>query len=139
MGLGAQPQQEHFAIYTLICLWKQYFQLLNWHKIVTYIIILTFFLENCWFNHKLAPLMPHVIIVKDHPHHLTKHEGKKFQFSNFFVNWQNLEIRSKLFKNSNFPSLYELRKTWKYAQPQTNISKSKCWIYGWAGKTYVLI
>ena len=43
MGLGVQPQQEHFAIYTLIYVWKQYFQLLNWHKIVTYIIILALF------------------------------------------------------------------------------------------------
>ena len=29
MGLMVQPQQEHFAIYTLIYVWKQYFQLLN--------------------------------------------------------------------------------------------------------------
>ena len=34
---------------------------------------------------------------------------------------------------------YELGKTWKYTQPQTNSSKFKCWIYGWAEKTYVLI
>ena len=47
MGLGAQSQQKHFAVYTLIYVWKQYFQLLNWHKIVTNIIMLTFFLENC--------------------------------------------------------------------------------------------
>ena len=33
---------------------------------------------------------------------------------------------------------YKLGKTWKYTQPQTNISNSKCWIYGWVGKTYVL-
>ena len=46
-GWGLEPQQEHFAIYTPIYVLKQYFQLLNWHKIVTYIIILTFFLENC--------------------------------------------------------------------------------------------
>ena len=30
-------------------------------------------------------------------------------------------MQSKVFKNPNFPSLYELRKTWKYTQPQTNI------------------
>ena len=76
MGPGAQPQQEHFPSYSLNCVWKQYFQLLNRHKIVTYIIILTFFLENCYFNHKLAPLTPHVIVLKDHPQHLTKYEGK---------------------------------------------------------------
>ena len=46
MGLGAQPRQEHFAFYTLICVWKQYFQHLNWHKIVTYIKMLTFFLNT---------------------------------------------------------------------------------------------
>ena len=27
-------------------------------------------------------------------------------------------MQSKLFKNPNFPSLYELRKTWKYKQPR---------------------
>ena len=44
--------------------------------------------------------MPHVIVVKDHPHHLTKYEGKgqKFQFSNFLMNWDNLEMQSKLFQ-----------------------------------------
>ena len=48
MGLGLQPQQEHFAIYTFIYVWKQCFQLLNWYKIVTYTIILIFFfIENC--------------------------------------------------------------------------------------------
>ena len=34
---------------------------------------------------------------------------------------------------------YELGKTWKYTQPPTNNSIAKCWIYGWVGKTYVLI
>ena len=29
MGLGVQLQQENFAIYTLIYVWKQYFQLSN--------------------------------------------------------------------------------------------------------------
>ena len=29
MGLGAQSQQKHFAVYTLIYVWKQHFQLLN--------------------------------------------------------------------------------------------------------------
>ena len=38
-----------------------------------------------------------------------------------------------------FHLFYKLGKTWKYTQPQTNISKSQCWIYGWVGKTYVLI
>ena len=57
MGLAAQPQQEHFAIYTLIYVRKisKNAQLLDWHKTVIYIMILTFFLENYSFNHKLAP------------------------------------------------------------------------------------
>ena len=38
MGLGEQPQ-EHFEIYTLIYVLKKYFQLLNWHRAVTYIIL----------------------------------------------------------------------------------------------------
>ena len=29
VGLGVQPQQQHYAIYTPIYVWKQYFQLLN--------------------------------------------------------------------------------------------------------------
>ena len=45
MGLGTQLQ-EHFAIYTLIYAWKQYFSLLNGRKIVTYIIILTLLIIN---------------------------------------------------------------------------------------------
>ena len=76
--------------------------------------------------------MPHVIVLKDHPHHLTKYEGKGIKISIFklFSELENLEMQSRLFKNPNFPSFYELRKTWKYTQPQTNISKSKCSIYG---------
>ena len=35
MGLGAQLKWEHFTIYSIIYVLKQYFQLLNWHKIVT--------------------------------------------------------------------------------------------------------
>ena len=46
MGLGVQPEQEYFAIYTLM-FGNSISSILNWHKIVTYIIILTFFLENC--------------------------------------------------------------------------------------------
>ena len=45
-----------------------------------------------------------------------KARGQKFSFSNFLVNWG--KIQSKLFKNPNFPSLYELRKTSKYTQPR---------------------
>ena len=137
MGLKAHPQQEYFAIYTFIFLWKQYFQLLNWHKTVTYITILTFFLENCWFNHKLAPLMPHVIVLKDHPHHLTKYEGKgtkisifklfselgkiwkcnlsfsKIPISHLFMNWEklgNIHIPRPKFYTPNVEFMDELGK-----------------------------
>ena len=46
------------------------------------------------------------VILKDHLHHLTnmKARGQKYQFSNFLMNWGNLEVQSKLFKNANFPS-----------------------------------
>ena len=56
------------------------------------------------------------------------------------IKWigENLEIQSRLFKNQ-FPISYEVGKTWKYTQPQKNISKSKCWIYAWVEKTLVLI
>ena len=87
MGLGLQPQQEHFETDTLIYVWKQYFQLLNWHRIVTYIIILTLFLENCQFNHKLAPLWHHMSsywkTILSLAHHMTKYEGKGTKISIF--------------------------------------------------------
>ena len=57
---GKQPSltQKHFAIYTLIYVGKHYFQLLNWHKILTYIIMKTAFLENWHFNNTLnSPLL----------------------------------------------------------------------------------
>ena len=38
MRQAARPQ-ENFAIYTLIYICKQYFHLLNWYKIVAYIIL----------------------------------------------------------------------------------------------------
>ena len=130
MGLGVQLQQENFAIYTLIwiCVWKPYFQLLNWNKFVTYIIILTFFLENCYFYHKLTPLMPHVIVLKDSPQYLTKYEGKgtkisifkllnelgkiwkcnlsfsKIPISHLFMNWEklwNIHSPRPTFQNPN--------------------------------------
>ena len=76
--------------------------------------------------------MPYVIVLKGHSHHLTKYEDKAIKISmiKIFSELENLEMQSRLFKNPNFPSLYGLRKTWKYTQPQTNISKSKCSIYG---------
>ena len=72
--------------------------------------------------------MSHAIVLKDHPHHFTRYEGKgtKISIFKFFSEWGKFGNQSKLFKNPNFPSLYELRKTWKYTQPQTNILKSKC-------------
>ena len=117
MGLGVQPQQKHFTIYTLICVWKQYFQLLNRNKIVAYIII-------------LAPLMPHVIVLKDHPHNLTKYEGKGTQISIFNLFRELGKILKCNLRFSKIPIshlvFYELGKTWKYTQSQSNISKSKC-------------
>ena len=61
--------------------------------------------------------------------------GQKSQFTNFLVNWGSLEVQSRLIKNPNFPSLLWTGKN-KYAQPKSNISKSKIWIYGWIGKSY---
>ena len=55
-----------------------------------------------------------------------KASGQKSQFQTFQWIGENLEMQSKLFKNSNFPFFYELEKTWKYTQPQANISKSQC-------------
>ena len=108
MRLGIQPKEEHFAIYTLIYVWKQYLQLLNWHKIVTYIILLTYFLENCLFDHKLAPLWCHMssnwntISLFDQ---IWRQGGKNINFQTFQRIGENLEMQSRLFKSPNFPSL----------------------------------
>ena len=102
--------------------------------------------QNCYLHYKSANLIVNWLLWSHMSSYwkttLTiwpdmKASGQKFQ--TFYRIGENLEIQSKLFKNPNFPSLHELRKTWKYTQPQTNISKSKCWLYGWVGKTYVLI
>ena len=86
--------------------------------------------------------MPHVIVMKDHPYHLTKYEGKGTKISNL----KHFSEFGKIWKcNLGFSKIlishlfYESEKTWKYTQPQTNISKSKCCIYGWVEKTFVLI
>ena len=51
--------------------------------------------------------MPHVIVLKNHPHHLTKYEGKGTKISIFklFSDLENLEMQSRIFKSPNFPSL----------------------------------
>ena len=109
MGPGAQPQQEHFAIYTLICVWKQYFQLLNWHKIVTYIIILAlFFLKtaNLIINWLLSDATCHRTERPPSPFDQIWRQGdKNLNFQTFQWIGENLEMQSRLFKNPNFPSL----------------------------------
>ena len=52
----------------------------------------------------MASLTPHVIVLKDHLHHLTKHEGKgqKSKFSNFTVNWGKFENAIQAFRKSQF-------------------------------------
>ena len=64
------------------------------------------------------------IVLKGHPHHLTKYEGKGTKASVFKI---FSELGMKIWKcNLGFSKIsmshlfYELRKAWK----------SKCWIYG---------
>ena len=136
MGLGIQPHKEHFAIYALIYVWKQFFQLLNWHKIFTYIIILTFFLKtaNLIINWLFFDAICHRTKKSSSPFDQIWRQGDKNLNSQTF-RWigENLEMQSRLFKNPNFPFLLWI------TQPKNNISKSQCWIYGWVGKTYVQI
>ena len=76
--------------------------------------------------------MPHVIILKDHPHHLTKYEGKGTKISIFKLFSELGKIWKCSLSFSVIPIshlFHELGKTWKYTQTQTNISKSKCWIW----------
>ena len=72
--------------------------------------------------------MPHVIVLKDHPHHLTKYEGKGTKISIFKLFRELGKIWKYNLSFSKIPIshlFYELGKTWKYTQLQTNISKSK--------------
>ena len=115
MCLGVQPQQEHFAIYTLIYVWKQYFQLLNIRIIVTYIIILAFFLKtaNLFINWLLSDVTFHRterLPSASSFDQIWRQGDKHLNFQT--VQWigKNLEIQSRLFKNSNFPSLSWIRK-----------------------------
>ena len=82
------------------------FQLLNWYKIVTYIIMLIFFLKtanliiNNWLllsRHKCRAARP------SSPFDKIWRQGDK----NLNFQWigENLEVQSRLFKNPNFPSL----------------------------------
>ena len=71
--------------------------------------------------------MPHVIKLKDHPHHLTKYEGKGTEISIFKL----FSELGKIWKyNLNFSKIpishffNELGKTWKYTQPQTNFQNA---------------
>ena len=141
MGQGVQPQQEHFAIYTLIYVWKQYFQLLNWHKnCYLHYNINIFFLKtaNLIINWLLADARCHRTERQSSPFNQIWRQG---YYSIFKLSSElgNLEMQSRLFKNPISHLFSELDKTWKYTLSQTNISKSKCWVYGWAGKTYILI
>ena len=74
-----------------------------------------FFLENCLFNHKLAPLTRYyVILLKDHPRHLTKYEGKETKISIFKLFSESGKIWKCNLSFSKIPIshlFYELGKT----------------------------
>ena len=142
--MGTTTAQEHSAIYIFIYVCKQYLQLINWHKIVTYILILTFFFlktANLIINWLVVSGVPQVVL-KDHPQHLTEYEGKGTKisicklFNKLGKNWKCHLRFSKVPISHLF---YALEKTWKYTQPKTNISKSRFRIFGWIRKIYVLI
>ena len=131
MGLGVQPQEEHFAIYTLIYVWIQYFQLLNWRKIVTYIIILTFFLENifswplseatCYRTERPLSASPFDQIWRKGDKNLN---SQAFQWIG-----ENLEMQSRLFKNPHFLSLLGIGKNLEmYTAPDAESVESQCTI-----------
>ena len=65
--------------------------------------------------------MPHVIVLKDHLHHLTKCEDKGTKISIF----KSFSELGKIWKgNLSFSKIpishlfYELGETWKYTQPR---------------------
>ena len=70
--------------------------------------------------------MPHVIVLKNNPHHLTKYEGKGTKISIFKL----FSELGKIWKcNLGFSKIpishlfYELGKNWKYTQSQANVWK----------------
>ena len=66
--------------------------------------------------------MPHVIVLKDHPHNLTKYEGKGTKISIFKLFSELGKIWKGNLSFSKIPIsylFYELGKTWKYTQPQS--------------------
>ena len=89
----------------------------------------------------MAPLWGHLSLYwKTILTILTIYEGKETKILIFKLFSELGEIWKCNLGFSKIPIshlLYELGKTWKYTQPKTNMSKSKCWIYGWVGKTYV--
>ena len=75
--------------------------------------------------------MPHVIVLKDHPHHLTKYEGKGTKISIFKL----FSELGKIWKcNPSFSKIpishlsYELRKTWKYTDQHFKIQMLNLWM-----------
>ena len=95
------------------------------------------FLKNWQINHKLVPPSPmHMLYWKAifTIWQNIKNRGlQKLQFWNTLANQEKCSL--DYLKIIIFYLFHELRKTWKYAQLKTNISKSKFWIYGWTGKS----
>ena len=144
-GSGGQTLQPHknFAIYIFIYVWKQYFLFLNWYKIVTYIIMWKSSLKtgNLIINWLLLSYATERTERLPSPFDKNmKARGlQKSQFLNSLVNWGKTWKCSLGFSKIPISHLlYELGKTWQYTQRKTNISKSKFWIYGWFGKSYIL-
>ena len=108
----------------LIYVFKMYFQLLSWQKILPTLWYKHFFLKpgNLIIKWLLLSSMPHAVL-KDYPRHLTKYEDKG--------TW----------KIPIFHLFYEfvIEKTWNYTQPKINISKSNFEMYAWIGESYVRI
>ena len=137
MGLGVEPQQEHFI--PSFMFGSSISSFLDWRKIVTCIIILTFFLENCnlIINWLFSDATCH---YTERPHSVspfdqiwrqrTKISILKF-FSEFgkiwkcnlgfskipitisFMNWEklgNIHIHRPTFQNPNIESVDELGK-----------------------------
>ena len=71
------------------------------------------------FNHKWGPPLSftNMLSLKDYPHHLTKNESRtsKIPISQFFSEWENLEMQPRLSLKKNkkqtiFHRFHELTK-----------------------------
>ena len=143
MGAGGGAATEKFCnLYPHLC-FETVFATFNWYKIVPTLKYKRFFLKtgNLMINWLLLSYATCRTERVFSPFDKWRQKGtSKIPIFKHFCELRKIWWCSLGFsKIPLFHHFYELRKTWKYTKRKTNISKSKLLIYGWIGKSYVLI